>query len=98
MGTAGSASEHAGPRVRHRSRRRKIAESVGLIVGVPLLLLALLALSVELIEYHPVGEAKPYASRPQPPKSAQTNPATQPPPASVLDVPPFDPETGLRRE
>lgn len=54
-------------RVRHRSRRRKIAESITLILGVPLLLALVLGLSVELIEYRPIEdpiEVGPLSTRP----------------------------------
>ena len=39
----------------HRSYRRKVAESFALVFGLPFLLFAVLALSVELIEYRPVA-------------------------------------------
>ncbi|HEM46259.1 MAG TPA: hypothetical protein ENO23_04350 [Alphaproteobacteria bacterium] len=84
-------------RHRHRSRRRKLAESIALILGVPLLLLTVLGLSVELIEYRPTG-APPSASAPTsrratpPPSRGVPVPA----PSVVPDVPPFDPETDLR--
>ena len=44
-------------RHRHRSLTRKLLESLALFVGVPLLLFALLALSVDLIEYRPTSAA-----------------------------------------
>ena len=50
------------PRKRRRSRRRKVAEAVGLAVGVPALLFVVLALSVELIEYRPVSTRAPDTS------------------------------------
>lgn len=43
------------PRVRRRSRRRKLLESLALVVGVPALLFTVLALSVQLIEYRTVA-------------------------------------------
>ena len=42
-------------RHRHRSYRRKVAESFALVFGLPFLLFAVLALSVELIEYRPIA-------------------------------------------
>jgi len=46
-------------RHRHRSPRRKLTETIALIVGVPALLFVVLALSVELIEYHPAEGLSP---------------------------------------
>jgi hypothetical protein len=84
-------------RHRHRSRRRKLAESIALIFGVPLLLLTVLALSVELIEYRPtagpVSASVPTSRRAVPPP---TRVVPVPAPSVVPDVPPFDPETDLR--
>jgi hypothetical protein len=44
------------PRRRHRSGRRKLVDSLLLAVGAPCLIFAVLALSVELIEYEPAPD------------------------------------------
>ena len=49
-------------RHRHRSPARKLIESLALFVGVPLLLFAVLALAVDVIEYRP--SRSPAASPP----------------------------------
>lgn len=73
MSAAHTLGEHSGGRRhRHRSRRRKLAETVLLMIGAPLLLLALLSLSVELIEYRPTG-AGPVVE-----PSRRPEPATRP--------------------
>ena len=46
-------------RHRHRSYRRKAAESFILVFGTPFLLFAVLALSVEWIEYRPLAPPAP---------------------------------------
>ncbi|MCH2188128.1 hypothetical protein MK280_19925 [Myxococcota bacterium] len=54
-------------RHRHRSYGRKVAQSIALVFGTPVLLFVLLALSVDAIEYAPsasssvVAEAVPAA-------------------------------------
>jgi len=77
-------------RFRHRSRRRKIAESVALILGVPLLLALVLGLSVELIEYRPIGD--PTVTDPLPGRSAShtLGPQGRRMPAVVVEVPPIE--------
>ncbi|MBW2382489.1 MAG: hypothetical protein JRG92_02585 [Deltaproteobacteria bacterium] len=47
------------PRKRRRSRRRKLAESVALVLGVPALIFVVLALFVDVIEYRPVQAKAP---------------------------------------
>ena len=46
-------------RHRHRSYRRKVVESFALVFGMPVVLFAVLAMSVELIEYKPIGQSAP---------------------------------------
>lgn len=58
MSEAMALSPQKTKRHRHRSPRRKLAQSIVLIVGAPLLLLTVLALSVELIEYQPAAMPK----------------------------------------
>ncbi|MEE3328573.1 MAG: hypothetical protein VX252_14640 [Myxococcota bacterium] len=41
-------------RHRHRSYGRKVAESVGLVFGTPFLLFAILAFSVQAVEYESI--------------------------------------------
>jgi hypothetical protein len=49
-------------RVRRRSRRRRVAERFGLVIGLPALLFVLVALSAGVIEYIPATQpAVPYA-------------------------------------
>lgn len=48
-----------GRRHRHRSYRRKVAESFALVFGMPIVLFTVLAMSVELMEYKPVARSAP---------------------------------------
>lgn len=57
MQTDTTGTEPSRQRHRHRSRRQKALESVGLVLGVPVLLGVVLALSVEMIEYRPIEDS-----------------------------------------
>ena len=65
------------PRIRRRSRRRKVAEALVLALGVPALLFVVLALSVELIEYRPASSI---------PQQEEQKVAM---PVRVLEIPPI---------
>jgi len=80
MSTEVQAAVPSRRRRRHRSPRRKLAEGIALIVGVPLLLFTVLALSVELIEYRPVGAP---VAEPSPPRPAQPAPRPRVSPAPL---------------
>jgi hypothetical protein len=85
-----SDTESSVQRRRHRSRRRKVAESVALILGVPLLLALVLGLSVELIEYRPIGD--PNVADPLPSRSVGHALGLQGRrlPEAVVDIPPIE--------
>ena len=65
MSEALAAPRPSARRHRHRSPRRKVAESLLVMFGVPILLLVVLALSVELIEYQPVSASPSVTTKPR---------------------------------
>jgi hypothetical protein len=82
-------TESSGRRHRHRTRRRKLAEAIGLMFGVPLLLLAVLALSVELIEYHPMDTSIAGNASQATSVESSSHSSVGRVPAAVLEIPPM---------
>lgn len=82
-------AESSGRRHRHRSRTRKTAESIGLIVGVPILLAIVLALSVELIEYHPVDASITGDAAHATAIDSESGVSVRRVPTAVLEIPPM---------
>lgn len=91
QGTLTTTVESSGRRHRHRSRSRKLAEGIGLIVGVPILLLAVLTLSVELIEYHPLDPSIAMDSVQASSVESGAGVSVRRIPAAVLEIPPMPP-------
>ncbi len=88
-------AESSGRRYRHRSRTRKAAESIGLVVGVPIVLAVVLALSVELIEYHPVDASIAGDPAQQTAIDSESGVSVRRMPTAVLEIPPMPTQRDL---
>lgn len=96
MSHALSVSESHGRRHRHRSPKRKMAESLVLILGVPALLFVVLALSVELIEYRPSGNAISSAPGSVTPSAAGgMRTSGRMPTSAIVEIPPAQLDGGI---